>query len=136
MKYLLTLMAALALSGAMALAQPTPAPTPKNPPLFKGDRGKDDGNTRSVQGNVQVQDSDKPVGGAIVKLKDMRTLQIRSFITKEDGAYFFQGLATNVDYELKAESKEVGDSPIKTLSVYDSRKVAIINLKVEPKASK
>jgi hypothetical protein len=60
-------------------------------------------------------------------------LTIRSFITKDDGAFNFQGLSQSVDYELKAETREGAASATKILTVYDERKAAIINLKVEAK---
>jgi hypothetical protein len=84
--------------------------------------------TRTVQG-VVTNASDQPVGKAIVQLKDTKTLQVRSFITQPDGAYHFAGLSDNVDYELKAEHNGAA-SDTKTLSVFDSRKAAVINLKL------
>ena len=44
--------------------------------------------TRSVQGVVTGPD-DKGVEGAIVQLKNTKTLQIRSFLTQPDGTYVF-----------------------------------------------
>jgi hypothetical protein len=73
------------------------------------------------------------VSGAVVQLKDTKTLQVRSFITQQDGAYHFAGLSTNVDYELKAEH-EGASSGTKTLSVFDGRKNASINLKLDKKS--
>jgi len=90
---------------------------------------KEDPNIRSVQGAV-YDERDIPVEGAIVKLKNTKSLQVRSFITQQDGTYYFHGLSTNVDYELKAEHQGQS-SQAKTLSIYDSRKKAIINLKLE-----
>lgn len=90
---------------------------------------KEDANTRIVQG-VVTDASDQPVAKAIVQLKDTKTLQVRSFITQQDGQYHFAGLSTNIDYELKAEHGE-SSSGTKTLSVFDNRKKATINLKLE-----
>jgi Carboxypeptidase regulatory-like domain len=90
-----------------------------------------DSTVRSVQGTV-TDPGGKSVPGAVVHLKNTKTLQIRSFITKEDGSYVFHGLSTNVDYELKAEAdNEASDS--KTLSVFDARNKAVINLKINKK---
>ena len=90
-----------------------------------------DANTRTVQGTVtDVQD--QAVDGAVVQLKNTKTLQIRSFITKDHGSYFFYGLSPDVDYELQA-SYNASASPAKTLSSFDSRKKAIINLKLGKK---
>lgn len=94
-------------------------------------RQREDPNVRSVQGAV-YDANDQPVEGAIVKLKNMKTLQVRSFITQRDGTYYFHGLSTDVDYELRAEYGEAS-SETKTLSVFDSRRKAVINLKLASK---
>ena len=91
----------------------------------------EDANTRTVQGTV-TDASDAAVEGAVVQIKNTKSLQIRSFITKEHGAYYFHGLSPDVDYELKAEKQGNGSS-VKTLSSFDSRKQAVINLKLEGK---
>lgn len=87
--------------------------------------------TRSVAGVVTAAD-DSVASGAIVQLKNTKTLQIRSFITQQDGRYYFHGLSPDIDYELKAESHGLSSST-KTLSSYDSRKDAILNLKLKKK---
>lgn len=94
----------------------------------KGDNTND---TRTVQGIVTTAE-DSPVTGAVVQLKNTKTLQIRSFITQQNGSYYFNGLSTDVDYELKAENKGLS-SPVKTLSSFDSRKEAVLNLKLNKK---
>jgi hypothetical protein len=88
-------------------------------------------NTRSVQGAVTVTD-DSPVNGAVVQLKNTKTLQIRSFITKDDGMYHFYDLSPDIDYELKADYQGAS-SNTKTLSSFDSRKQTTLNLKLNPK---
>jgi hypothetical protein len=95
---------------------------------FAADKQKDDAATRSVQGAV-TDASDNPVDGAVVQLKDTKTLQIISYITKDSGMYRFHGLNPDVDYELKAEYQGSA-SPSKRLSSFDSRKAAIVNLKL------
>ena len=87
--------------------------------------------TRSVQGTVAVAD-DSPVIGAVVQLKNTKTLQIRSFITKEDGTYHFYDLSPDIDYELKADYQGAS-SNTKTLSSFDSRRQTVLNLKLNPK---
>jgi len=87
--------------------------------------------TRSVQGIVTGPD-DKAVAGAVVQLKNTKTLQIRSFLSQQDGTYYFHGLSPDIDYELTARSGE-GASGTKTLSSFDSRKEAVINLKLNAK---
>jgi hypothetical protein len=98
---------------------------------FGQKKGDDLANTRSVQGFVS-ESTDAQVDGAVVQLKNTKTLQIRSFVTKDGGAFYFQGLSPDVDYELKAEFKGAS-SPTKTLSSFDSRKKAVINLKLNSK---
>jgi hypothetical protein len=100
-------------------------------PAPPGGKQREDPNMRSVQGAVQDSDGNL-VAGAVVQLKNTKTLQVRSFITQKEGTYSFLGLSKDVDYELKADFQG-GSSPVKTLSVFDSRKKATINLKVEPK---
>jgi uncharacterized protein YdeI (BOF family) len=88
----------------------------------------EDPNTRSVTG--VVTGGGAPVSGANVQLKDTKTLQIRSYVTHDDGTYHFAGLSTNVDYELKAEH-DGHSSGTKTLSNFDGRKAAVIDLKLK-----
>jgi len=88
---------------------------------------------RTVQGTV-TDAAGNPVDGAIVQLKDTKTLQIRSFVTQQKGAYYFHGLSPNVDYEVRADYPTQGtSSPTKTVSSFDSRKEVSINLKLEKK---
>ena len=94
-------------------------------------QGRDDSAPKSVQGTV-TDTTDKMVDGAVVQLKDTKTLQIRSFITKADGLYHFHGLNPNVDYEVKAEYQGASSST-KTLSSFDTKKPAVINLKLDSK---
>ena len=99
---------------------------------FSADKKKgDDQSLRSVQGTVS-DSAGNAVDGAVVQLKNTKTLQIRSFITKDHGSYYFHGLSPDVDYELKAEYQGQS-SPTKTLSAFDSRKQAVINLKLGKK---
>jgi hypothetical protein len=101
------------------------------PALAQG-QGKKKGNpTRSVQGVVTSAD-DAPVVGAVVYLKNLKTLLITSFYTKEGGTYSFHGLSPDIDYELRAASRDQASST-KTLSAFDSRIEATINLKMDKK---
>ncbi len=94
----------------------------------------EDAGTRTVQGLVQGAD-DMPVVGAVVQLKDMRSLQIRSFVTQDDGKYHFNGLKTEVDYQVKAVYNGMS-SASKTVSLFDTRKIATLNLKLEKEPDK
>lgn len=88
-----------------------------------------DTTTRAVAGVVS-DPRGKPASGAVVLLKDTRTLQIRSYVTKEDGVYRFLGLSANDEYELRAQRNGV-TSNAKTLSQFDGRKQAKIDLKLK-----
>jgi len=87
--------------------------------------------TRSVSGVVTGPD-EKPVVGAVVQLKDTKTKNVRSFYTQDKGEYYFHELSTDIDYELTA-SYQGAASKTRTLSVFDSRKTAVINLQLNPK---
>jgi hypothetical protein len=86
---------------------------------------------RSVEGVVSNPD-ESVAAGAVVQLKNMKTLQVRSFITQSDGVYHFYELSPDIDYELKAELN-AATSGAKMLSSFDSRKKAILNLKLNKK---
>jgi hypothetical protein len=96
---------------------------------FQGKKRDDDDKARMVQGTV-TDGKDNAVDGAVVQLKNTKTLQVRSYITKEHGTYYFHGLDPNIDYVLKADFQGVS-SQTKTLSSFDSRKQPVINLKLE-----
>ena len=84
---------------------------------------------KSVSGIV-TDAGGNPVPGAIVQLKNTKTLQVRSFIAKDMGEYYFQGLSTDVDYELKADANGKS-SAVKTLSSFDSHPEARLNLQLK-----
>ena len=91
--------------------------------------GKHESQLRTVRGFV-VDRSDSPISDAIVYLKNLRTNQVRSYISENDGRYRFSGLDPNVDYEIHAE-KDRAKSPTRTVSSFDSRKEIVITLKIE-----
>lgn len=84
---------------------------------------------RSLQGQV-MNDREAPVGGAVVYLKNTKTLAVKTFIAGKDGNYRFNALSPNVDYEVYAEANGK-KSDTKTLSSFDTRKSAYINLKIK-----
>jgi hypothetical protein len=84
---------------------------------------------RSLSGIV-TDTSGAPAPGAVVQLKNMKTLQIRSYIAREKGDYHFNGLGTDVDYEVKAEWNGHG-SATRTLSSFDSHPEAVLNLSLK-----
>lgn len=99
--------------------------------ILSGKKKNPEDSLRTVQGTV-TDAADNPVDGAIVQLKDTKTLQIRSFVTQQHGAYYFHGLNPNVDYEVRADYQGAS-SPTKTISSFDSRKEVAINLKLAKK---
>jgi len=90
---------------------------------------KEEATLRAVQGTVFDAD-DKPVVGAIVQLKDVRTLQMRSYITKTDGEYHFSSLKIDDDYEVEARNQHMTSGP-KKISIFDNRKIVVQNLKAD-----
>jgi hypothetical protein len=89
----------------------------------------EDTTTRTVEGTV-TDANNQPVADAVVQLKNTKTLQIRSFITQGDGAYHFAGLGADVEYQLKAD-RDGSSTSWKTLSVFNTKKTAVINLKLK-----
>ena len=114
---------------SLAVAQQGGAGPSNNPPLFKGPRKQADAKERTLTGTV-TDSMDNPVEGAVVQIKDTKTLRVRSFLTKADGKYQFHGLSLDTDYEVKAE-RNGQSSNTRTLTVYDTRKDPILNLKIE-----
>lgn len=86
---------------------------------------------RSLEGLV-TDANDNILVGAVVKLKNNKTLDVRSYITKEDGKYHFYGLNRNIDFEVWADSKNLTCKP-RTLTIYDTRNKPNLDLKLEPK---
>ncbi len=88
-------------------------------------------NTRVIQG-VVLDEKGVPIPGAIVILKDTKTLQVRSYIAAHDGTYHFFGLSTDVNYQVRAETESM-TSANKLVSVFNSRSHVKVNLKVKNK---
>lgn len=83
---------------------------------------------RTLQGQV-MDDREAPLPDAIVYLKNTKTLTVKTYIAGKDGSYRFNALSPNIDYEVYAEH-DGKKSDTKTLSSFDNRKTANINLKV------
>jgi hypothetical protein len=87
--------------------------------------------SRAIEGTVLSSDG-VPVPGAIVQIKDSKTLQVRSYIAQKDGKYQFWGLSNDVNYELRAQAGGL-TSKTKTVSVFNSRRKVTLNLKLTKK---
>jgi len=86
---------------------------------------------KSISGTVTKEDG-TPVEGAVVQLKNLKSLQIRSFISTDKGQFFFNGLGTDADYEVTAKSADGKlTSNKRTLSAFDSRPAPILNLTIK-----
>ncbi len=84
--------------------------------------------TRNLIGYV-FDRGDKPLPNAVVYIKNTKTLSVRTFIADGEAAYRFHALSPNVDYEVWAEYQGK-KSDTKTLSSFDTRPNARINLKI------
>ena len=84
---------------------------------------------RPVQGHVTDVDG-KPIVGAVVQLKNMRSLQVRSYITRDAGSYYFSGLNKDIDYEVKAQFNGK-TSAARTLSSFDTKAEPVLNLQIK-----
>jgi hypothetical protein len=84
---------------------------------------------RSVTGVVTDQRGE-PLAGAVVLLENTADLTIRSYITQEDGRYFFMRLQDDVDYILRARYESFF-SKRKRLSKFSSRMSFEVNLLVK-----
>jgi hypothetical protein len=82
-----------------------------------------------VEGKV-VGSTSQPQSGAIVYLKNIKTDDIKSFISTADGSYRFGQLSPDIDYEIWAEYQG-HKSPTKTVSSFDSKKLLDYQLKVD-----
>jgi hypothetical protein len=118
---------ALASILCVALVWHVPAQTP--PPPDTGPRSST--SSRAIEGTVLASDG-APVPGAIVQIKDSKTLQVRSYIAQQDGKYHFWGLSTDVNYQLRAMAGGL-TSKTKTVSVFNSRRKVTLDLKLTKK---
>jgi hypothetical protein len=84
--------------------------------------------SKMLTGTVSDKD-DKPIIGAVVYLKNSKTLVVKSFFTQENGSYRFPQLLLNTDYEIWAE-KDGKKSATKSISQFDDRSAPTVNLSI------
>lgn len=82
---------------------------------------------RTLDGTVSLK-SGAPVNGAVVHLKDTRSLSQKSYITAADGTYHFAQLSSTTDYEIWADSDGKKTS-VKSISSFDTKPSFTIALK-------
>jgi hypothetical protein len=85
--------------------------------------------SRTVDGKV-IGKSDAPLSGAVVYLKDTRSLSVKTFICDEEGKFHFGQLTQNTDYELWSEFNHV-KSNNKSISSLDDKKSYYFTLTVK-----
>ena len=89
---------------------------------------------RTVRGAV-LDKGENPVSSAVVYLKNVRTLAVKTYISDRSGEYRFSGLDPNVDYEVHAESDNM-TSNTRTVSSLDGRKDIVVSLKLDKEKKK
>src|ERR1700752_4639267 len=92
-------------------------------------KNKDTTPGRLLTGKV-LDKQDNPVTDAVVYVTDTRTRAVKTYIVGPDGTYRFPALATNVDYEIYAQSNGK-TSDTKRMSQFDDRKVVDIVLRID-----
>lgn len=131
---IVALSAATFVTGSIASAQYVPEPNPANKPyvFLGGDKPKKGGpaTSRAVKG-VVIDESGKPMQGALVTLTDLKSKEKWTVDTKADGKYNFDELSFIVDYEVSAK-RGSAVSVAKKLSQYDRTPLSVRNLEVSP----
>jgi hypothetical protein len=116
----------------LARAQQTDPPNKPSVIVENKEKPKKDSVYRTIQGIVRDQ-SDNPVAGAIIQLKDTKTSKIVNFATKDDGKFAFRDLSMEINYELLAKRGDLA-TPLRKVSIYDTRKDVTINFTLQPSA--
>jgi hypothetical protein len=104
-------------------------------PVGPGSRSPDESQknthftTRTLTGTVLDKGS-KPISEAVVYLKNLKTLTVKTYIAQNDGTYRFPELSLNADYDVYAQ-KDGKKSNTKTLSQFDDRQKPNINLQID-----
>jgi hypothetical protein len=124
MKKLLVLLAVAMMLAACAPAQvnlPLGGSGPSTPKKTKP-------TSKMLTGTV-TDKNEQPINGAVVYLKNSKTLVVKSFFTQENGSYRFPQLALNTGYEIWAE-KDGKKSATRGVSQFDDRFAPTINLSI------
>lgn len=123
MKKTLVVLIGLLLAGTLALAQ-----VPAGQFYQVKERAPQ---TRTLTGFVSNQHG-SPLSDSVVYLTNTRSMNVKTYIVGKDGMYRFPALSPDVDYQIYAQYKNQR-SDTKTLSSFDSRSNAVINLRIQVK---
>jgi len=124
---------AFLLLACLAPAQKQDASPEEKPNVFLDNnrpKHEKESNTRIIDCTVK-DTSDNPLADAIVQLKNTKTANIVNFATKDDGKYVFRDLSMDINFELLAKRGDLA-TPVKKVSVYDTRKHVIVNFQLAP----
>jgi hypothetical protein len=116
----------------LACAQLADPPNKPSVVVENKEKPKKDSPYRTIQGIVRDQ-ADNPVAGAIIQLKNTKTSKIVDFATKDDGKFAFRELSMEINYELLAKRGDLA-TPVRKVSIYDTRKDVTINFTLQPAA--
>ena len=83
---------------------------------------------KNLTGQV-VDKEGKGLAEAVLYLKNKRTREVKTHISDDKGAYNFDGLDPNTDYEVHAELKGAS-SPTQSVSSFDDRKEIYLKLEI------
>jgi hypothetical protein len=84
---------------------------------------------RTIHGKT-VDDTETPIGGVTVFLKNLKTRNVKSFTSLPDGDFRFAQVGMVDDYEVWAERGKA-KSAVRTISSFDSRKDVQFDLKLK-----
>lgn len=123
-RFLIALSVALALATCLTAQLTLPLGGSSSEPTPKKTKP-----TSKMLTGIVTDKSDQPIPGAVVYLKNMKSLAVKSYFAQADGGYRFPQLALNTDYEVYAE-KDGKRSDTKTVSQFDDRFTPTINLRI------
>lgn len=101
------------------------------PLVLAGTYGAQQSRPLRVVRGIVTDPKGTPLNGVSVRLKNLQSLQIRSYITQEDGAYRFTNVAVGAEYEISAHLKG-RRSDVKAIRWYEDGKDLEMSLVIDP----